>query len=74
MIERGKGIYVYDDAGKEYIEALAGLWSVAVGFGEKRLVDAATAQLSKLPYYHTFAQKSNNPMVECKAPILCTTS
>ena len=70
VIERGKGIYVYDDAGKEYIEALAGLWSVAVGFGEKRLVDAATAQLSKLPYYHTFAQKSNNPMVELSDRLL----
>ena len=38
VIERGSGIYVYDDQGREYIEALAGLWSVAVGFGEDRLV------------------------------------
>ena len=38
IIERGEGIHVYDDQGKEYIEGLAGLWSVAVGFGEERLV------------------------------------
>ena len=34
VIDRGSGIYVYDDEGHEYIEGLAGLWSVGVGFGE----------------------------------------
>src|SRR5580692_5229227 len=47
VIERGSGIYVYDDQGREYIEALAGLWSVAVGFGEARLVEAAARQLAE---------------------------
>ncbi|MDU3133250.1 MAG: aminotransferase class III-fold pyridoxal phosphate-dependent enzyme, partial [Bradyrhizobium sp.] len=51
VIDRGSGIYVYDDEGREYIEGLAGLWSVGVGFGEKRLVEAATRQMAKLPYY-----------------------
>jgi 4-aminobutyrate--pyruvate transaminase len=58
MIERGQGIYVFDDQGKEYIEGLAGLWSVAVGFGEPRLAAAAAAQMQKLPYYHSFSHKS----------------
>jgi 4-aminobutyrate---pyruvate transaminase len=64
VIERGSGIFVYDDQGREYIEGLAGLWSVAVGFGEKRLVDAATKQLSRLPYYHNFSHKVNEPVVD----------
>ena len=59
IMERGKGVYVYDDQGKEYIEGLAGLWSVAVGFGEERLVRAATRQMQKLPYYHSFNHKSH---------------
>lgn len=63
IIERGKGVYVYDDQGKEYIEGLAGLWSVAVGFGEPRLVEAATRQLQQLPYYHSFAHKSHEPSI-----------
>ena len=46
MIERGEGIYVFDDQGKQYIEGLAGLWSVAVGFGEPRLVKAAAEQMA----------------------------
>jgi 4-aminobutyrate--pyruvate transaminase len=59
IIERGQGVYVYDDQGKEYIEGLAGLWSVAVGFGEQRLVEAAAAQMRTLPYYHSFSHKSH---------------
>ena len=63
VIERGSGIHVYDDQGREYIEAMAGLWSVGVGFGEDRLVKAATKQMSRLPYYHTFAHKSHEPSI-----------
>jgi 4-aminobutyrate---pyruvate transaminase len=59
VIERGQGIHVFDDQGKQYIEGLAGLWSVAVGFGEERLVEAAAAQMRKLPYYHSFTHKSH---------------
>ncbi len=64
IIDRGEGIYVFDDQGRKYIEGMAGLWSVAVGFNEQRLVDAATRQLAKLPFYHTFSHKSHTPSVE----------
>lgn len=64
VIDRGEGIFVYDDQGNQYIEAMAGLWSVAVGFGEKRIADAAYKQLQKLPYYHTFSHKTNEPSVD----------
>ncbi|MGO1766258.1 MAG: aminotransferase class III-fold pyridoxal phosphate-dependent enzyme, partial [Advenella sp.] len=48
VITRGDGIYVEDEHGKKYIEAMAGLWSVAVGFSEQRLVDAAMRQMQTL--------------------------
>ena len=64
IIDRGEGIYVFDDQGRKYIEGMAGLWSVAVGFNEQRLVDAATRQMGKLPFYHTFSHKSHTPSVE----------
>lgn len=63
IMVKGDGARVYDSEGKEYIEGMAGLWSVAVGFSEKRLRDAATAQLDALPYYHSFAQKANQPAI-----------
>ena len=59
MIERGEGVRVFDDQGNAYIEGLAGLWSVAVGFGEPRLVKAAADAMAKLPFYHSFSHKSH---------------
>jgi 4-aminobutyrate--pyruvate transaminase len=64
VIERGKGIYVYDDQGKEYIEGMAGLWCAGLGFSEAALVDAAVEQMRKLPYYHGFGHKTTGPVVE----------
>src|SRR5262245_6933691 len=64
VVTSGKGIYVYDDAGREYIEAMAGLWCTSLGFGEERLVEAAARQMRKLPYYHLFAHKTNDVAVE----------
>ncbi|MAS44606.1 MAG: aspartate aminotransferase family protein [Rhodobacteraceae bacterium] len=64
VIERGEGVYVFDSSGKRYIEGLAGLWSVALGFGEKRLADVAYEQMQKLPYYHTFAYRTHGPAID----------
>src|ERR1700722_20467552 len=47
IIAGGKGVRIFDEDGKEYIEAMAGLWCTALGFGEERLVEAATRQLRR---------------------------
>jgi 4-aminobutyrate--pyruvate transaminase len=73
VIDRGSGIYVYDSAGKEYIEAMAGLWSVAVGFNEPRLTQAAAAQMSKLPYYHIFSHKSHEGAIRLAEKLVSMT-
>src|SRR5215470_3261851 len=70
IISRGRGVNVYDDQGKEYIEGLAGLWCVSLGFNEPRLVDAARRQLETLPYYHSFGSKSHGPAIELAERIL----
>ncbi len=64
VVERGDGVYVYDINGKRYLEGMSGLWSVAVGFSESRLVDAAIRQMQKLPFYHNFAHKSHGPQID----------
>ncbi len=64
VIDRGEGIYVHDIHGKRYIEAMAGLWSVGVGFSEPRLVEAAAKQMRQLPFYHTFGHKSQGPAID----------
>jgi len=64
IISSGKGVRVIDDAGKSYIEAVAGLWCASLGFDNERLVQAAANQLRQLPYYHGFTSKSHGPMID----------
>ncbi|HXQ41835.1 MAG TPA: aspartate aminotransferase family protein [Candidatus Udaeobacter sp.] len=64
VLTSGKGVYVYDDEGKAYLEGLSGLWCLSLGYGEERLIEAATRQLRKLPYYHTFTQKVSDVTVD----------
>ena len=64
VITRGKGVRVWDDAGKEYIESVAGLWCASLGFDNERLVQAAANQMRKLPFYHAFTAKSHEPLID----------
>ncbi|HEX3809345.1 MAG TPA: aminotransferase [Rhizomicrobium sp.] len=63
IFERGKGVFVYDDHGKDYIEGMSGLWCTGLGWGEEALVEAATEQMRKLAYGHLFAGRSNEPAI-----------
>ncbi|KAE8676833.1 Gamma-aminobutyrate transaminase 1 [Hibiscus syriacus] len=64
VIERSEGSYVYDINGKKYLDALAGLWCTSLGGNEPRLVAAATAQLNKLPFYHSFWNRTTKPALD----------
>ncbi len=64
IIERGEGIHVYDDAGNRYIEGLAGLACVGLGWGEERLVEAAAAQMKKLAFIQSFTHRSHTPAID----------
>ncbi|MCP4829670.1 MAG: aminotransferase class III-fold pyridoxal phosphate-dependent enzyme, partial [Proteobacteria bacterium] len=46
-----------------YLEGLAGLWCVSLGFSEARLAQAAAEQFAALPYSHTFAHRSTEPVI-----------
>jgi len=63
-IVRGRGVYVMDDDGKEYIEGMAGLWSAALGFSNERLARVAYEQMKQLPFYHAFNHRSHEPAID----------
>ena len=64
VIDHGQGVFVTDTQGTRYVEAMAGLWSVALGWGEKRLVQAASRQMEKLPFYHNFGHRSHPVLID----------
>src|SRR5437879_5338599 len=70
VITEGDGVYVRDEDGNTYIEALAGLWCASLGFSERRLAEAAYRQMLKLPYYHIFASKAHDTGIELAAKLL----
>ena len=64
VITRGDGIRIFDEQGRDYIDALAGLWCASLGFSEKRLAEAAYKQMLELPYASTFGQRSHPTVIE----------
>lgn len=63
IFESGKGVHVFDTNGKDYIEAMSGLWCTALGWGEDALADVAAEQMRKLAYGHLFAGRSHEPAI-----------
>src|SRR6201991_4219046 len=61
VIERGQGVFVYGSDGKDYLEAMSGLWCTALGWGENELAETAAEQMRKLSFGHIFGGKSHEP-------------
>ena len=70
VITEGDGVYVTDENGKTYLEAMSGLWCVSLGFSQSRLAEAAYRQMLRLPSYHTFAHKANDVGIELAEKLL----
>ena len=67
IIESAKGVFLRDSDGNDYLDMMAGLWCVNMGYGQKDLSDAATAQIQQLPYYNAFFKTSHPPAAELSA-------
>jgi 4-aminobutyrate---pyruvate transaminase len=70
VIVRGEGCRVFDDAGRDYIEAIAGLWCASLGFGSERLAKVAYEQMRRLGYYHLYRHRSHEPAIELAETLL----
>ncbi|TBU96949.1 aspartate aminotransferase family protein [Phytopseudomonas dryadis] len=64
IITRADGVYLWDSEGNKILDAMAGLWCVAIGYGRKELADAASRQMQELPYYNLFFQTATPPALE----------
>jgi putrescine aminotransferase len=69
VMERAEGVYVYDDTGRRYLDAFAGLWCVNVGYGRREIAEAAFAQMNKLAYYNMFFGSTTVPTAQLAAKI-----
>lgn len=69
VVRRAAGVYIWDSEGRKFIDSMAGLWCVNVGYGRKELADAAHRQMSELAYYNSFFNTANAPAIELAAKL-----
>jgi L-2,4-diaminobutyrate transaminase len=63
IMAEGAGLTLTDTAGRRYLDAVAGLWCVAIGYGRTEVAEAMAAQSRRLAFYHTFSSMSNEPQI-----------
>jgi L-2,4-diaminobutyrate transaminase len=63
IMKEGRGIRLRDVHGREYVDAMAGLWCVNVGYGNAEVADAIARQARELPFYHSFFGMSTEPAI-----------
>lgn len=66
---RGEGALVFDDAGRDYVDAMASLWFCDVGHGRREIADAVAEQLRTLAAFHTFDRFTNEPAERLSAAL-----
>ena len=70
VLESGQGAYLRDVDGLEYLDAFAGLWCVNVGYGQESIVQAAAAQMSRLPYATGYFDFASEPAIRLAARLI----
>ncbi|MCP4383079.1 MAG: aminotransferase class III-fold pyridoxal phosphate-dependent enzyme [Hyphomicrobiales bacterium] len=63
IMSKGEGVWLTDREGKRYLDSMAGLWCVNVGYGRAEIADAMRDQALRLPYYHAFASMASEPPI-----------
>ena len=63
-IERGKGIYLYDSEGKEFIEATSSFWVASLGFQNEELISSIEQQYQRLPFLVSGMHRTCDTVIE----------
>lgn len=64
VVTHGEGPYIYDQAGKQYLEGMAGLWCTSLGYGNEEIIEAATRQMRELSFSHMFGGKTHPAAID----------
>jgi len=67
LFERGSGSTLVDLAGRTYVDAMAGLWNVNVGYGRAELADSAAAQMRDLAFHSAYNGFGHAPGIRLAA-------
>lgn len=68
VLDRGEGCYVWDTAGKRYLDGLSALFCAQIGYGRAELAEAAAAQMRKL-HFATNWGTAHQPAIDLAAAL-----
>jgi len=69
VLMHGQGMYVWDDHGTRFLDAMSGLWCTAVGYGHPDLANAAQAQIHDLSFCSQFFHTTHPAVAELTAKL-----
>ncbi len=69
IITRAKGVELTDSEGNQFLDGMAGLWCVNIGYGREELAEVAARQMRELPFYNTFFQTTHVPAIALSAKL-----
>jgi adenosylmethionine-8-amino-7-oxononanoate aminotransferase len=69
VIAEGEGAYVFDAAGRRYMDGIAGIWCVNIGHGNQEIADRIADQCRRLAFFNTFVDVTNPPAAELAAKL-----
>lgn len=61
-LERGEGMYVFDEQGNKYLDCFGGVLTTSIGHANPRVIEAVTDQMKKIA--HTSTLYANKPQSE----------
>ena len=67
---QGKGSTLIDSNGKRYLDGIAGLWCVNIGYGNEEMANAISEQATKLAYYQTLTSYGTDIAAEYSARLI----
>jgi len=73
ILTEGKGMWVKDSEGREVLDGFAGLWCVNIGYGHESVVEAAAAQMRKLPYATGYFDFASEPTIRLAGELTALT-
>ncbi len=69
MFASGSGATLTDVEGREYVDGMASLWNVNVGYGRAELAEAAATQMKSLAFSSAYGGFSTKPAIELAAKL-----
>lgn len=67
VMRRGKGCYITDENGKDYFDAVGGMWCTNIGLGSEEMAAAIADQVREMAYANPFVDMTNPPAARLAA-------